>query len=120
MVSYNVNYLGDTMQIEGNISKVKHIATGFMMMQRTTIEKMMKAFPSTKYKDDVNFLEDNENECAYALFDCGVEDGHYYSEDWMFCERWNKMGGGVYLDVSINLLHTGIEDFRGSYVATIL
>jgi len=120
MVSYNINYLGDTMQIEGNISRVKHIATGFMMIQRTTIEKMMKAFPATKYKDDVNFLEDHENDFAYALFDCGVEDGHYYSEDWMFCERWNKMGGGVYLDVSINLLHTGIEEFRGSYVATIL
>jgi hypothetical protein len=120
MVSYNVNHLGDTMQIEGNISKVKHIATGFMMIQRTAIEKMMKAFPSTKYTDDVNFLEPHENNFAYALFDCGVEDGHYYSEDWMFCERWNKMGGQVYLDVSINLLHTGMEDFRGSYVATIL
>lgn len=120
IVSYNINYLGNTMQIDGNISKVKHIATGFMMIQRTTIEKMMKAFPSTKYKDDVNFLEGRENDFAFALFDCGVEDGHYYSEDWMFCERWNKMGGCIYLDVSINLSHTGIEDYNGSYVSTIL
>jgi hypothetical protein len=120
MVKYNVNYLSNHLQIEGNIAKIKHLATGFMMIQRNVIEKMMEAFPSTKYKDDVNFLELREQPFAYALFDCGVEDGHYLSEDWMFCQRWAKMGGSIYLDVSINLIHTGIEDYKGSYVTTIL
>ena len=120
MVKYNVNYLSNHLQIEGNITKIKHLATGFMMIQRNVIEKMMEAFPSTKYKDDVNFLEIHEQPFAYALFDCGVEDGHYLSEDWMFCQRWAKMGGSIYLDVSINLIHTGIEDYKGSYVTTIL
>jgi len=119
-VNYNVNYLSNNLQVEGNVAKIKHLATGFMMIQRHVIEKMMKAFPSTKFVDDINFLEPHENEFAYALFDCGVEEGHYYSEDWMFCQRWNKMGGSIYLDVSINLNHTGIEDYKGSYVATIV
>jgi hypothetical protein len=108
------------LQIEGNIAKVRHLATGFMMIQRNVVEKMFKAFPSTKFFDDINLLELHENEFAYALFDCGVEDGHYFSEDWMFCERWNKMGGSIYLDVTVNLVHSGIEDYRGSYVSTIL
>jgi hypothetical protein len=119
-VKYNVNYLSSNLQIEENITKIKHLATGFMMIHRNVIEKMMKAFPSTKYVDDVNFLEQHEQEFAYALFDCGVEDGHYLSEDWMFCQRWGKMGGSIYLDVTINLVHTGIEDFKGSYVTTII
>jgi hypothetical protein len=119
-VNYNVNYLSNNLQVEGNIAKIRHLATGFMMIQRNVIEKMMKAFPSTKYVDDINFLEEKENEFAYALFDCGVEDGHYFSEDWMFCQRWNKMGGSIYLDVTVNLNHSGIEDFKGSYVSTIL
>jgi hypothetical protein len=120
MVNYNINYLSNNLQIEENVATVKHLATGFMMIKRTVIEKMQQAFPSTKYVDDVGFLHDKENDHAYALFDCGVEDGHYMSEDWLFCQRWTKMGGNISLDVSINLNHTGVEEFSGSYIASIL
>jgi hypothetical protein len=120
LLKYNVNYITPALSIEENLAKVKHIATGFMMIQRNVIEKMSKAFPSTKYVDDVNFLRQHENEFAYALFDCGVEEGHYFSEDWLFCHRWTKMGGSIWMDVSINLTHTGIEDYRGSYLATLI
>jgi len=120
ILRYNVNYLNNSLKIENNLAKVRHIATGFMMIKRSTIEKMMIAFPSTKYKDDVSFLKPEENEMAYALFDCGVEEGHYFSEDWLFCDRWSKMGGDIYIDISINLTHTGIEDYRGSYITTII
>jgi hypothetical protein len=120
LLNYNVNYVGNNINIENNIAKVKHIATGFMMIKRDVIEKMSKAFPSTKYTDDISFLKPEENKFAYALFDCGVEDDHYYSEDWMFCHRWTKMGGSVYIDVTINLTHTGIEDYRGCYVSSLL
>lgn len=119
LLQYNVNYLSNELSIEKNLTKVKHTATGFMMIQRNVIEKMCKAFPSTKYVDDVNFLKPEENAFAYALFDCGVEEGHYFSEDWLFCHRWTKMGGTIWIDVSINLTHTGIEDYRGSYLATL-
>jgi hypothetical protein len=81
---------------------------------------MAKAYPSTKYTDDVGFLMPNENKWAYALFDCGVEDDHYYSEDWLFCHRWSKMGGNIYLDVSINLKHSGMEDYNGSFIASVI
>jgi len=120
MVRYNVNYLDNTLNIDKNLAKVKHIATGFMMIKRSVIEKMGKAFPSTKYVDDVNFLKPDENEFAYALFDCGVEEGHYFSEDWLFCHRWSKMGGSIWMDVSIALTHTGIEDYRGCYITSII
>lgn len=120
LLRYNINYLSDSLEIYGNLTKVRHLATGFMMIQRSVFEKMMKAFPSTKYVDDVNFLRGDENNNAYALFDCGVEDGHYFSEDWLFCKRWSKMGGDIWLDVSINLMHTGIEDYKGCYVASII
>ena len=120
LVRYNINYLSNALEIYGNLTKVRHLATGFMMIQRGVFDKMMKAFPSTKYVDDVNFLRGDENNFAYALFDCGVEDGHYFSEDWLFCKRWSKMGGDIWLDVSINLMHTGIEDYKGCYVASII
>ena len=120
MMRYNLNYLSTTLEIVNNLARVKHLATGFMLIKRDTIEKMSKAFPSTKYVDDVGFLSGKENDHAFALFDCGVEDGHYCSEDWLFCTRWAKMGGDVWADVTINLNHTGIEDFKGSYIASLL
>lgn len=120
MVRYNANYKSNMLEIQNNLTEVRHLATGFMMIQREVIELMSKAFPQTKYVDDVNFLTGSENDFAFALFDCGVEEGHYLSEDWMFCQRWAKMGGNVFADITIDLDHTGIETFKGSYIASLM
>ena len=120
LLSYNVNYLGKNLTIDNNLTQVRHIPTGFMLLQRTTIESMQQAHPELKYMDDVGYLTENENNFAYALFDCGVRDGHYFSEDWMFCERWIYLQGEIWADVSICLTHTGIEDYKGSFFASLL
>jgi hypothetical protein len=120
LLKYNVNYLDNVLNIDKNVAEVRHLATGFMMFKRSVIEKMALAYPTTKYTDDVGFLVGEQNKYAYALFDCGVEDDHYYSEDWMFCHRWTKLGGSVYIDVTINLTHTGIEDYKGSLIASLV
>ena len=120
MLQYNVNYIDKTLTIHNNLARVKHLATGFMMIRREMMEQMMVAYSETKYIDDVQFLQSHENAMAYALFDCGVREGHYFSEDWLFCDRWSKLGGEIYIDVSINLCHTGIEDYSGSYISSII
>jgi hypothetical protein len=120
LLNYNLNLLPTGLSIENNIGKVRHIATGFMMIKREVFDKMFVAFPSTKYTDDVSFLRPEENKYAYALFDCGVEDDHYYSEDWMFCSRWSKMGGEIWVDISINLTHIGIERYHGNYLSQLI
>jgi acyl-CoA synthetase (AMP-forming)/AMP-acid ligase II len=120
MLSYNLNLSTNTLQIENNLTTVRHIATGFIMIKRKVIEKMQQAFPSTKYVDDVGFLSSTESEQAFALFDCGVEEGHYFSEDWLFCHRWTNMGGTIHVDVTINLNHTGPVDYRGCYLASVI
>lgn len=122
VLQYNVNYnvSNNQVSIEKNLIDVRHLATGFMMIRRETIETMQKAFPSTKYTDDVSCLEPHENKHAYALFDCGVIDDHYYSEDFLFCQRWINMGGKVKADITINLYHTGIYDFKGSLLVNLV
>ena len=120
LLNYNVNYISNNIQIDKSLIKIRHLATGFMMIKRGAIENMAKAFPSTKYVDDVSFLHGTENDFAYALFDCGVENGHYFSEDWLFCHRWTQMGGDVYCNISINLVHIGIEHYKGSLACSLL
>jgi hypothetical protein len=117
---YNFNVISEKVEVKNNLIPLRHLATGFMMIKRKTIEYMQEAFPSTHYTDDVGFLNPEENKHAYALFDCTVEDGHYFSEDWLFSQRWINMGGTVYANIGIDLTHTGIHDFQGSFQAYIL
>ena len=84
MLRYNVNFLSKDLEVSNSLVKVRHVATGFMLIKREVVEEMHERFADTKYADDVGYLQMNENEKAYALFEGGVVDGHYYSEDWMF------------------------------------
>jgi hypothetical protein len=122
LLRYNFNHIPgkNTIQIVKNLLEVRHLATGFMMIRRETIETMVKEFPSKKYVDDVGFLKPEENDHAFALFDCGVDEGHYYSEDWLFSQRWRNMGGKIYVNATINLTHTGLQDFNGSFLTSLL
>jgi hypothetical protein len=106
--------------VHNNLAEVRHLATGFMMIKREVIECMQMAFPSTKYVDDIGYLTKEGEKNAFALFDCSVEQGHYFSEDWMFCQRWINMGGKIYANVNINLTHIGVQSFRGNFLGSII
>jgi hypothetical protein len=120
LVNYNLNYDRKTMKIENNLLEVYTIATGFLMISRGSFTKMMEKFPQTKYIDDVNYLQDKENDYAYALFDCIIIDSHYFSEDWTYCHRWREIGGQVWTDVSICLSHSGQEDYSGRLLSSLV
>jgi len=119
LLKYNVNYFKE-LNIDTNVAKVRHLATGFLMIKRTVFEKMNRVFPEWKYKDNIGFLSKEEEEQAYAYFDTGVEGGYFSSEDWKFCNRWSELGGSIYLDVSIHLIHSGTEHFNGVYLTSLL
>ena len=120
LLKYNVNHSSNEIRVIKNLTKVRHVATGFMMIQRNVIEKMSEAHPETKYTDDISYLNPDENKFAYALFDCGVVDNHYLSEDWMFCTRWTNLNNEIWVDITINLTHTGIHDFKGCFMSTLV
>ena len=82
---------------------------------------MMEKFPQTKYIDDVQYLtSDLENQYAYALFDCIIVDTHYMSEDWTYCHRWREIGGQIWTDVSIEITHSGMEDYKGRLLSSLV
>lgn len=122
LMRYNVNHLDTQVSIQDNLARVRHLPTGFMMIRRHVIDEMQKAHPETRFQNENGHYLQTEAQRAnaYALFDCGVYDGRYLSEDWLFCHRWNKIGGEIWADVSICLTHSGNEDFRGNYAASLL
>jgi hypothetical protein len=119
LLKYNMNPLNLELHIEENIAEIRHLPTGFMMIKREVIEQMIDFYSETKYNDDIGYLNSEEDQYAYALFDTGIIEGHYLSEDWLFCERWCKIGGKVFMDVSIVLTHTGLEDYNGCFILSV-
>lgn len=120
LLDYNLNYLNPHLEIKKNIIEIKHLATGFMMIKREAIEKMIEKYPETKYIDDTGFLTKEKSIYTYALFDCGVINNSYYSEDWLFCHRWSLIGGKIFANISIDLIHIGLENYEGSLMKNIL
>jgi hypothetical protein len=111
-ISYVINARPGT-PIINDIFEVDTMGTGFMMVKRSVLDKMIAAYPHTKYVDDVGLGKQFEP-FMYALFDVEIDEkGHYLSEDWAFCRRWAKLGGKVYAHSKVLLNHTGFFEFQG-------
>lgn len=105
---------------EGLLS-VRHIGTGFMLISRNCLNKMIEEYGEmTKHNDDHGNLSEGEREYLYALFDTDIENGHYLSEDYTFCKRWIDIGGEVFADLSIKLWHSGTHIFKGNFGMSLL
>jgi hypothetical protein len=93
-----------------------YAGTGFLLIKRAVIERMVLAYPETKYKSMQTFPRPKtESDNQYNLFDCMIDPatGVYLSEDFTFCHRWRKIGGKLWLDTQSKLVHVGSHEFHG-------
>jgi len=101
--------------IEQGLIRLHDGATGFMMIKREVIDKMIEAYPELKYNNDLN-TPPELNPHFYAFFDTMIDpkDKRYLSEDYTFSRRWQDIGGEIWLDPSISLNHYGSFNFQGN------
>jgi hypothetical protein len=102
----NALSIGDEAFIESH-----DVPTGFLMIRREAIEKMIEAYPETRYLEDSPKVRDS---VTYALFDCFIDpvDQHYLSEDWGFCRRWQRIGGKTWAYPGAHLMHVGAHHYE--------
>ena len=100
--------------VENGLVEVLDASTGFFFIRRSVIEKMIHKFPELRYRSDSNIGADIEQHC-YALFDTELDkkDNRYLSEDYLFCRRWQEMGGKVWIDMETKLNHCGAHVYEG-------
>jgi len=120
---YVLNVEGGNIPIQKGFIKCKYIGTGMMLIKRQVLEKMVEAYPETKYNNDIagyNAPESVDN--FYALFDCIIHpvSKRYLSEDYLFCERWLNIGGEIWADITGNLVHRGTHSYSGSFLDHIM
>jgi len=90
--------------------------TGFMLIKRQVIEKIIKHHPELHYQ----FVKNLDPTLAPHIFNLfhpiiDPKDNRYLSEDFAFCRLWQNLGGKVWIDPTIKLTHTGTYTFSGDY-----
>jgi len=111
-VNYVINLKPQT-KIQGDIFTVDTMGTGFLLFKRNVYEKLIDAHPETKYVDDVGLGKQFEP-MMYSIFDCKIDErGHYLSEDWLFCRRWQELGGEIWGHSKVLLNHVGHYEYAG-------
>ena len=92
-----------------------YAGTGFMLLRRAALQRMIAAFPETRYSFAHTAATPSASAHQYALFDCMIEPEtrHYLSEDYAFCRRWRDIGGRIWLDTQGALEHVGPHEFAG-------
>jgi hypothetical protein len=111
-VNYVINLKPET-KIQGDIFTVDTTGTGFLLFKRSVYEKLIAAHPETKYVDDVGLGKQFEP-MMYSIFDVEIDArGHYLSEDWLFCRRWQAVGGEIWVHSKVLLNHIGHYEFQG-------
>ncbi|MCI0599476.1 MAG: hypothetical protein L0Y60_08125 [Beijerinckiaceae bacterium] len=105
---------GNGRESEGRFATAIYCGGGFMLLKREVIERMIAAYPETRYISAHAYSNAKSDE-TYALFDCMIdkETGAYISEDFAFCQRWRDIGGKIWLDTEGRLTHIGSYNFQG-------
>ena len=110
-----INREAKQIAIENGLIRLHDGATGFMMIKREVIDKMITSYTELKYNNDLN-TPPELNPHFYAFFDTMIDpkDKRYLSEDYTFSRRWQDIGGEIWLDPSISLNHYGSFNFQGN------
>jgi hypothetical protein len=115
-----INQEKKQIRIENGAVEVLDASTGFFLVKRDVIEKMMQSYPELHYRNDSN-IDEKFNKYCYSFFDTihDPEDNRYLSEDYTFCRRWQKLGGEIWLDPNTKLNHVGTYSFEGDVTKII-
>lgn len=90
------------------------LPTGFMLISRRCIERMITEYPETRYE-----VKDSRNgETSMVLFDlfeCLLYNGEWWGEDYIFCRRWTAIGGQLWAMPDIEFEHIGERAWNGTW-----
>jgi hypothetical protein len=90
---------------DGFISEVDNLGFGFIKLSSKAMSLLWNS--SESYIDDGTKCKN--------IFEVIVKDGQMYSEDISACSKLKTLGLSIYLDKTINLIHSGRVNFKGNF-----
>jgi len=110
---------GQIKMTEDNFLELDYLPTGFLLINKTAIQKIINQHPELKYRNDIDgYMSAGDN--FYDLFKVGIKNGIYESEDWGFCSLWKEAGGQVLIHPEINVKHVGWHEYQGNLLKYII
>lgn len=100
-------------EVRDGAIEAQDVGTGFQLVSRRALYRLMAAHPELRY---TSRGQDDLGHPLWALYDCAIVDDNYLSEDYMFCRRWQELGGKVYIHVPSTYRHWGTHGYGGSFV----
>ena len=86
--------------------------SGFIKITRSAMKQMQDAHPELKAR-----FRDRE---IFMLWDCMIVNGEPLGEDFSFCERWQRIGGKIYIDPDITFSHYGRKHWTGNFLQDVI
>lgn len=109
-IKLNFNHLPGAIESEGGEVEVRHLPTGFMLIDRSVLTTLRDEGGAESYTS----LDAATGQVVeyHDFFPTGVKDERYLSEDWGFCELARSAGFKVYLNTKVILGHVGTHHYR--------
>lgn len=88
------------------LMEVESLGTGFLRVSKAAMIAVSNV--SKEYT--------NSNKVCKMVFDIEIVDGDLVSEDNVFCRKWRKLGGQVFVDSTMTCNHIGLKTWGGSFI----
>lgn len=106
----DIDYTDDGgVTFDDGLLRVKRIGTGFMLIRRHVLAKLIEDHPEWRYHVDAMDTH------HFSVFDFKSSPAGYIGEDYLFCDRVREAGFRVHLDPNVNLGHYGQKEFTGDF-----
>ncbi|MCK5359282.1 MAG: hypothetical protein KAJ95_01575 [Gammaproteobacteria bacterium] len=98
---------------EGHLTMVERLGNAAMMLSRKAVTALVEDAIKDSRVYGANPLARGigDSEENYDVFQVGVRDGLYLSEDYWVCTKLRELGFNIYVDLSIRTRHHGISSY---------
>lgn len=116
LVSKTSVHLSDATAAPSQVMEAEYVTTGFLMIKKGVIQRLMEAYPERKYINDVDGYNSPEvADLFYNLFCVEIApSGRYESEDYGFSRLWREIGGKIHVITDVTLTHHGWHGYKAN------
>ena len=90
------------------LCKTNFLGTAVFLLSRKAVDLLIANSKSYSYDPKFSRTNNKLPQTMYDVFEVGVVDNQYLSEDYFVCHKLNKMNINVYVDTSIPVTHNGM------------